>query len=116
MTCGERNWWSGRVPTFAKGRRMWATRSIRGCVAWFVVQPWGEWRIPSGLRVLDRRKGRMMHGGRKAVFALCFLGCVAVSGWCQGQAAKIVEILFKVEVSVNQDSLKTDRYKQWGEF
>jgi hypothetical protein len=52
----------------------------------------------------------------KAAFAFCFLVGAVVSGWCQGQAAKGDVVAFKVEISVQEDSLKTDRYKQWGEF
>jgi len=61
-------------------------------------------------------EGRMMHGGMKAGAAFGFLVCAAVAGWCQGPAAKGGEGVFKIEISVKEDSLKTDRYKKWGEF
>jgi hypothetical protein len=57
-----------------------------------------------------------MHGGLKAAVVFCFLVGAAVSGWCQGPAAKSDAVAFKVEISVQEDSLKTDTYKQWGEF
>jgi hypothetical protein len=51
----------------------------------------------------------------KAVLAFGLLVCAVASGWCQGQA-KGDDVVFKVEISVNEDSLKTDMYKKWGEF
>jgi hypothetical protein len=51
----------------------------------------------------------------KAVLAFGLLVCAAASGWCQGPA-KENGAAFKVEISVNQDSLKTETYKKWGEF
>jgi hypothetical protein len=52
----------------------------------------------------------------KAVFAFCLMVCGAVSGWCQGQAAKGGGAVFEIAISVNGDSLKTEMYKKWGEF
>ncbi len=59
-----------------------------------------------------------MDGGEdsmKAVLAFGLLVCAAASGWCQGPA-KGSDAIFKIEISVNQDSLKSDLYKKWGEF
>ena len=50
----------------------------------------------------------------KAVLAFGLLVCTVASGWCQGQAKG--GDVFKIEVSVNQDSLKTEMYSKWGEF
>lgn len=51
----------------------------------------------------------------KAVLAFGLLMYAVASGWCQGQA-KGSDAVFKIEISVNQDSLKSDTYKKWGEF
>jgi hypothetical protein len=51
----------------------------------------------------------------KAVLAFGLLVCAVASGWCQGHA-KADDVDFKIEISVNEDSLKTDMYKKWGEF
>lgn len=51
----------------------------------------------------------------KAVLAFGLLVCAAASGWCQGHA-KGDDVAFKIEISVNQDSLKTETYKKWGQF
>lgn len=50
----------------------------------------------------------------KAVLAFGLLVCAVISGWCQGQAKG--GDVFKIEISVNQESLKSDLYKKWGQF
>ncbi len=52
----------------------------------------------------------------KAVFAFFFLACVARSAWCQVQPVKGTESSFRVEVSINEASLRTDVFRRTGMF
>jgi hypothetical protein len=52
----------------------------------------------------------------KAVFALFFIICMAQSAWCQERPVQGHELPFKVEISIHEASLKTDLYREWGEF
>ena len=52
----------------------------------------------------------------RKVFAFFFIMCMSQTAWCDHQLVRSNKFPFKVEISINDNSLKTDFYKKVGLF